>query len=187
MIVDDEKQRTILRQRAALLATTRKKVGADGLNFALFARQGMHYAIDARYVREVARVIAPTALPLTADHWIGISSLHGELLGIVDLPRLLADATDGGRVATEIDEDTQTLVLVLGKAHGELGLLIDEVLDSRALGDDVVPVGAHESGSSRGLIGGATADGVRLIVAEALMNDPRLFLEREHKNQPQPP
>lgn len=187
MIIDDEKQRAVLQRRAELLAVMREKAEHAGLSVALFARRGTHYAIDARYVREVAHVIAPTALPLTADHWLGISSLHGELLGIIDLSRLLADTPDRGPVATEIDDDTRVLVIVIGKERGELGLLIDEVLESRTLGDDLIPVGTHESGATRGLVGGATADGVRLLVAEALLGDPRLFLAREHHDQPQTP
>ena len=141
-----------------------------------FKLAGEDYGVGILSVQEIRGWSSVTAMP-NSPPW---------LLGIVDLPRLFADAADGGRMATEIDEDTQVLVLVLGKAHAELGLLIDEVLEGRTLGADVVPVGAHESGTARGLIGGATGDGVRLIVAEALMNDPRLFLEREQEDQPQP-
>jgi chemotaxis signal transduction protein len=181
----NETDRDVLERRAQALARTRTEQRARGQDVALFERQNVRYAIDASYVTEVARVIAPTPLPLTASYWLGLSSLHGELLGVVDLPRLLVDApasaSDG-----EHDENDQRLVLVIGRERSEFALLIDRVLEGRSLGDDLVPLGSHESGSARGLLGGATADGVRLVVAEALIADSRLFLSREDSDHPQP-
>lgn len=182
----DETCRAVLERRAQALARSRTEQRTRGREVALFERQSVRYAIDARYVTEVARVIAPTPLPLTASYWLGLSSLHGELLGVVDLPRLLVEGPSDGAEG-EHDENEQRLVLVIGREHGEFALVIDRVLEGRSLGDDLVPLGSHESGSARGLLGGATVDGVRLVVAEALIADPRLFLAREDTDQPQPP
>lgn len=168
----------ILAERAKKLAAPQRGRSArlNGHSAALFARGGVAYAIETAYVLQVVRVLAPTPLPLTHPCWRGLTTLHGELLAVLDLPRLLEDdpadlLTVGS--AREDGELETLLVMVIGRDRPEFGLLLDALLEAREL-EQVVPLASREGGT--GLLRGATADGVRVVEAELLLADPRLSL-----------
>ena len=179
-MTDQERDQSVLRERARVLAQPRARRDVRTLSTqacAIFERHGIAYAIDASYVRQVVRVLAPTPLPLTDPCWRGLTSLHGELLGIVDLPLLLdatGEAARGERSADgELILRTQ-LVMVIGRERDELGLVIDALLQARALADDVVPLSGTEGSVATALLTGATPDGVRVVRIESLLADSRL-------------
>lgn len=135
-----------------------------------FERGASRYALEKRLVREVARVPAPTPLPLSAAHWVGLTSLHGHLLAVVDLPPLLAEAAE----ETSAEEDA-LLVVVLGEREAEVALRIDRLVDAYR-GDDLRSADVEEPGGAR-IVLGALDDGTRVIDGAALLADPRLTLQ----------
>ena len=122
-MMHDESQRAVLEQRAQALARPRKEQHAladDARALALFERGGNVYGIARAAVFEVARVLPPTPLPRSPRYWLGVTSLHGELLALVDLPVLLGGAAAEASVPVAIDDESDDeavdglLVLVLG-------------------------------------------------------------------------
>jgi len=189
MTVDD-RDRDLLTQRAAQLARPHAAVDASAREarapFAIFERSGVRYAIHPRFVFEVSRVLAPTPLPLAAPHWVGVSSLHGELLAVADLAVMLGHGAPqplGESVGHDADaaERRSSLVLVLGGARRELALLIDRVHEARPLLETLTRVPAGESASQ--LLAGTTGDDVRVLRGDALLADPRLTIQANQSSE----
>jgi purine-binding chemotaxis protein CheW len=178
---DDE--RAILEQRARALARPREagRHTRASTPFAMFERAGVTYALDSRFVFEVSRVLAPTPLPLSEPHWLGITSLHGELLALVDLAVLLghatSTATEGelGEQDPELADRRSWLVLVVGTDRREFGLRVDVVLEARPLSERLARAPASDPTSQ--LLVGTTAEDVRVLRGEALLSDPRLYMK----------
>jgi len=176
--------REVLDRRARLLA--RPRLGgmhAEATTpFAMFQRAGVRYAIHPRFVFEVSRVLAPTPLPLSEPHWLGISSLHGELLAIVDLAVLLGQELSGpeaqGNEAEhdpDLAERRSSLVLVMGTERREFGLRVDAVLEAKPISEELARTPAGDPAGQ--LLLGTTEEGVRVLRGEALLSDPRLTIQ----------
>lgn len=165
--MSEDPVRTLLEQRAAALARERERAPSAPRTYALFERAGEIHAIEMRYVVEVARVPEPTPLPLAPAHWLGITSLHGELLAVADLPPLLSD--DPGPHA-EAREDP-LLALVVGTERAEFALAIDLLRDLGRREEPHRPVGGS---STSPLVIGVLSDGARVLDGASLLADPRL-------------
>lgn len=159
-------ERAILEQRTRLLARPRQQALRAHGSLATFVRRGERYAIEARFVYEVARAPRPTALPRSARHWLGVTSLHGELVAVADLPLLLADE------AGPAEGDTTGLLLVLGGSTRELALAIDAVLEP--VRDDIARQPPPRADAASSLIEGITEDGLRVVRGDLLLCDARL-------------
>lgn len=185
---DPTSDRDILEQRSRLLARPRRDAedGSAATPFAVFERAGVRFAIHPRFVFEVSRVLAPTPLPMAPAHWLGVSSLHGELLALADLAVLLDPSAarpapaHPTRAATHA-EGHAVLVLVLGTDRRELGLLVDDVHEAKPLGERLMHLPAGDPAAQ--LVLGSTADGIRVLRGEALLSDPRLFIQANHSSE----
>lgn len=172
--IDAADERVVLEERARLLARPRVEFEARRASLAVFERLGVRYAIDPRYVIEVARAPRATALPKSEPHWLGVTSLHGELIAVADLPVLLGIPGAPAPEATE-EHHQLTLLLVLGTDGRELGLEIDSVLEPVRAPDALARPPHADAASS--LIDGITEDGLRVVRGELLLSDPRLFVQ----------
>jgi len=177
--------RRVLEARAQALArprATAREAHAGRTIYATFERGGVVYAIDPAFVVRAAHVLEPTALPRAPGHWRGVTSLHGELLAVFDLPRLLGDdAPPLPEGVVEGDargdpEPARVLVLVLGAVRAELAIVVDAVGEARALAD-ALALTPPTDGTTARLVLGTTPDGVRILLADALLGDPRLRIE----------
>lgn len=85
---------------------------------------GSRYLLDLKQAGEIATVGAVTGVPLTADWFLGLSNLRGNLIGIIDLARFQ------GHDATPIEKDSR--VVAFAPALGfNCGLLVSRVLGLR--------------------------------------------------------
>lgn len=84
----------------------------------------MHCLFDLQQTSEIMPVRAITQVPLTQDWYLGLSSIRGNLVGVVDFSRFL------GYPATTIDAESRIVVFSRGLSlHG--GLLVSRVLGLR--------------------------------------------------------
>jgi len=178
-----QSDRELLARRAQLLARARTTVGASGAAQPLtrFRRGDASYAIERRFVVELATVLAPTPLPLTPPHWLGVTSLHGDMLALIELPTLLAETSSASSTVAASARGARLLIMVLGRERREFGVVIDAALDiATSLGDvaratsELLPTGR--------LVSGALADGTRIIDGDALLDDARMFLVEQSPN-----
>jgi purine-binding chemotaxis protein CheW len=161
----------ILAERARLLARPLASEASSGASIEIvtFDLAGERYGVEARYVQEVARIVDLTPLPGAPDFIVGIVSLRGEIVAVVELRRLFGVATHG---LTDLSR-----LIVLGLDRPELGILaegadalttlpLDEILDPPAAGASI----------GREHLRGVTRGARLLLDAEALLGDERLFI-----------
>jgi chemotaxis signal transduction protein len=104
------------------------------------------YALPIENVREVAEIDDLTLVPGAGDHVLGVSNLHGQVLTVVDLARVLGIGGSSG-----------TRRVVVADRGGHLaGLAVDEVAGVAAL-----PPGAEPADSD--LLSHAVLDGDVLV------------------------
>jgi len=187
----DDADRIVLEERARALARPRhdrRSHVQEARGLALFERGGTVYAVERGAVFEATRVLPPTPLPRSAPHWLGIASLHGELIAVVDLAVLLGGALPPSPVAVPIDDldaadgEERQLVIVLGNGRRELAVVVDAVREPRDATETLAVAPGTEHGTAR-LVVGTTDDGVRVLDAAALLADPRLRLEAETSSE----
>ena len=88
---------------------------------------GSRFLLDLTQAGEIATVGAITRVPLTADWFLGLSNLRGNLISIIDLARFQ------GQDATVIEKDSR--VVAFAPALGfNCGLLVSRVLGLRNVG-----------------------------------------------------
>ena len=166
----------VLEARARLLARVPVEPPRAGevLELVGFVLAGARYAIESRFVREVARLTRFTPVPGTPAFVLGVTNLRGEILALFDLRHLLGVVTEG---VTDLGR-----IVVLGDQRREFGLLADaasEVLYVRG-----ASLAQTETAWGRAYVRGVTADGVIVLSGEALLNDPRLTIDPEQDSRP---
>lgn len=120
-------RRTRLREFQAQLAQ-RVQAAQDGagsnLNQLGVMLGDTHCLLDLQQTSEILPLRPITKVPLTLDWYLGLSSIRGNLVGVVDFPHFL------GYAATEPDAACRIIVFSRGLSlHG--GLLVPRVLGLR--------------------------------------------------------
>jgi len=163
--------RAIMDARARKLAARPAPVTGDQLALAIFELAGERYAVELRWVHEVARLTDYTPVPGTPDHVVGLTSLRGDILAVIDLRKLFELTTSG--------LDDQSRLVVLGDRHGEIGILVDRALGAStipAAGVLVTPPGIAPA--ARSCVRGVTEDAMIVLDGKALLSDPRLVIDQ---------
>ncbi len=113
-----------------------------------FRLGGEQYAVLVADVREVLKVVQPTIVPNTPDYILGVTSLRGTMLPIIDLCKRFG--------LTPGVNDEKSRIVIVNSADGEAGLLVDRVTGVfRVLPDEIKPAPENiEQGSEflRGIV-----------------------------------
>jgi purine-binding chemotaxis protein CheW len=97
-----------------------------------------HYAVPIGNVLEVAELGTLSTVPGAGAAMLGVRNLHGSVLPVFDLARVLAIASDGSAPRIVVTEHAGRLA----------GLAVDEVSDVLALAAEAEETaGAHLSGA----------------------------------------
>jgi purine-binding chemotaxis protein CheW len=168
-----ERAREVLEERAHALARVSSVAvpSAELIHVATFALGNERYALETRYVREVVRFADYTPIPETPDFLVGLTSLRGEVLAVIDLRKLL------GVARQEVTDLAR--IIVLGQQHAEFGVLADaahEVLPLRL--DEILEPPASVAGIGREYLRGVTTDALIVLDGAVLLQDRRLFIDQ---------
>jgi purine-binding chemotaxis protein CheW len=107
---------TALRAAARLAADQGKRV-----EYLAFSLAGEAYAVRIAYVAEILKPPPITQVPRASRNVIGVISVRGRLVTVIDLRRRLR--------LPEAPMDRRTRILLTNTEQGELiGLLVDEVM-----------------------------------------------------------
>ena len=86
--------------------------------YLVFALGESNYATPLLAAREVIEVPSVRSIPNTKDYFMGISNLRGEVIGLIDLRRML-------NIDTELE--SRNSVVIYESESGPLGAVIDNV------------------------------------------------------------
>jgi purine-binding chemotaxis protein CheW len=172
-----ERARRILDERARILARVpTTPVDEARLKLLLFEIGHQRYGIETAYVLEAVEGSAITPIPGVPDHFLGVTSLRGEVVTTVDLARLTgAPAQPRGGTG---------LLVFIGQTHADLALFCDTVLDVVALPRaKIIPLPFESTGEQRHLLG-TTSDTLLVLDGAAVLDDRRLFVDNHEFGQP---
>jgi purine-binding chemotaxis protein CheW len=165
-----ERARAVMDERARALAHPAAVATADTamLTVLAFSAGEERYGIEAHHVREVARLTDLTPLPGAPDFLAGVINLRGRILAVIDLRTFLGA---GGSGAARI--------VVLGGDRAEFGVLAAADCEVHPLWpDEILEPPASLHGAARDFVRGVTAGGLVVLDGEALLRDPRLFVDQ---------
>ena len=133
----EEFRRTAGRRRDALLEIDVEQVATDDsgrIEVLVFGIGNERYAVEIERIREITRPRSLTRVPNAAESVLGIISLRGTIVTILDVRRRL-----GHRKAAAVDDDTRIIVVA---QEGEIaGFVVDRVY--RVLAIDSASVEAN--------------------------------------------
>ncbi|MDA8130489.1 MAG: chemotaxis protein CheW [Elusimicrobia bacterium] len=170
-----EKNREILRRRAAAMAANVEAPRAAADRYLEFSLAGERYAVDLALVREVCSGRRITAIPGSPPFMAGVANIRGQLLPVADLARLFGMSPQAA--------GEKIVVLRAAAARGgpaELGILAETVL-----GVADIPPGAIQpapqgfSGIFGQYLGGVTASGLIIFLADRFLGDEKIMRRQE--------
>jgi len=170
---DDEAARRILRQRAAELAIARETEDA-GLTISvielLLANE--RYCIEATYVREVRQLDALTMLPGAPPFVLGIVSVRGEVVSVVDIG-VFFDLPARGLT-------DRNRILVLRSREMVFGIVADSVPGIRRLrAAEIQPAPPTFTGVREKYLRGITSDGLVVLDGARLIHDESIVVRHD--------
>lgn len=159
------------RARQFAAAPTTEQHAGSKIEVLVFNFNNERYALDTSFIHEIAPLAELAPLPGVPAHFLGLTSVRGELFAVVDLRLLLGLHA---RAMTDLFR-----VILVGRDRPELGLLVDSTHEVRTLwsGDLSLPTASRQEVRG-GLIRGVAADALIVLDGEALVSDERLFIEQ---------
>lgn len=135
-----------------------------------FRLAGERYALDVAYVHEVHPLKVFTPLPCTPPFVLGIVSVRGQIVTVIDLKRFFGLPEQGLT-------DLHRIVLV---GDGEIGLLADMAVGVTALALEALqPPLPTLSGIGADYVKGVTADSMVVLDIVRILADPRMLVDEQ--------
>lgn len=161
-----ERQQQILAARAQRLAEEQEEEAGRHavLEIVLFTMAHERYGMETRHIREVYPLRELTPIPCAPSHLMGIVTIRGQVLPLIDLKKLFGLPEKG------LSDTNRVLVM-----HGngcELGVLADVVLEVRTLSRATLATTFPTlTGLRKDMLEGVTEDGIALLNAEAILEN----------------
>ena len=169
-----EETRTVLKERAALLAA-RPAQDADAgvrLDCLEFLLSGESYAMEMSYISQTLPLSEFTPLFCTPPFVLGITNLHGRIVSIIDLRRFFELPAVG---LSDLNR-----VIVVSNGSMEFGVLADSIVGMRSLPlGDLQPPPAALAGIREEFLAGVTADRLALLDIGKILTDKRVVVHEE--------
>ncbi len=133
-----------------------------------FKASGQRYALESRFVLEVARSPELVTLPGAPPALRGLTLMHGEVVPVVELAPLFGRAPS----------DAPGPLLVVGLSRAELGVRTEEVEEVTLLAGNTLlaPPSALDDVAGN-LVSAADRDGTLVLDGDALLGDSRLMFD----------
>lgn len=161
----------ILRRRAEQLARLPLQPDTGDEVEVLACQMGdERYAVETRHLRAVQWASAITPVPCTPSFVVGIVSVRGEIVTLLDLATMI-----GLRTVPLLASDRPVPVLLLGLAGMRAGLVVDEVLGVERLKLEALKVAP----SGREFVRGVGERDTVLLDVEALLGSGRFTVADE--------
>ena len=169
-----DKNQAILAERARRLAVpiADETLQAKTIEVVSFAVGAEKFIVEARYVREIAKLRDYTPVPNTPNFIVGITNIRGLILALVDIAKFF---TIPSRGLTDL-----TRIIVLGHDQFEFGILAATAHDAYRIKETAIkeiPEGV--STNTRKYLKGVTASAELFLDAKILLEDERLIIDQQ--------
>lgn len=171
---DAEETRRILKAREQALAQepAKTQVAAESLEVVEFLLAYERYAIESRYVCEVYPLESLTPLPCTPAFVLGIVSVRGEIISVIDIKKFF-DLPEKG--LTDLNQ-----VIVLQTQDMTFGILADAILGVRYLPlAEIQPSLPTLTGIREKYLRGVTPERIVVLDAEKLLTDEEIIVQEQ--------
>ena len=163
----------ILRRRAQALARVPPPPAADTvLELLEFGLASERYAIERRYVQEVHPLRELTPLPCTPPFILGIVSVRGRIVPVLDLKKFF-ELPERGLT------DLHRTIIVRGHDL-EIGLLADVIIGISAVpAENLQPSLPTLTGIRADYLKGVTDGRLVVLAVERILSDPKIIVHEE--------
>ncbi|WP_439888602.1 chemotaxis protein CheW [Pseudomonas sp. MBLB4123] len=163
----EERDARLLERSRQWAAPEEEEQAEDWLEVLMFSIGGELYGIGSEHVAEVLPLAQYTPLPGTPPHVLGIVSVRGHIVSLLDL-RVLLELPAGGL-------SDKNFMAVLHGDQMEFGLLLDRVQGTARIRRDAVQQQlANLSGVRARYLLGVTAEQRTVLDGARLLSDPNL-------------
>lgn len=135
---------------------------ADGsrTEYLAFLLAGESYAVEIRFIQEILKTFPITEVPRARREVLGVMSVRGRLITVIDLRRRLQ--------LPETSFDGKTRILLLNSGPDDsIGLVVDEVLQVHYLGaDEIEPAQALGGDQPPHIAGIGRPEGTILVLLD---------------------
>ena len=169
-----EEIKRILKTRAKALAreSEDQKPLDDSVDVVTFALAYESYAVESSYVREVYPLKDLTPLPGTPPFVLGVTSVRGQILPVVDLKKFF-DLPERG--LTDLNK-----VIIVRADSMEFGILADAILGTRSIPlAQIQPPLPTLTGIRSDYLRGVTPDRLVVLDAARIVSDERIIVHEE--------
>ena len=169
--MDCEEKARILRARRKALARPPAGETKDDEAFEVveFTLSHERYALELAHIREVCPLKNLTPIPGTPDFVLGIVSIRGEILSIVDI-RKFFDLPEKG--LTQFNQ-----IIVLQSEEMGFGILADHIIGTRSIPVTVCqPSLPTLTGMRADYLKGVTGDRLVVLDGEKILSDERIVV-----------
>ena len=169
-----EETKRVLEERAKALARepARAEAADEWIEIVEFTLAHERYAIASEHVREVYPLEELTPLPCTPTFVLGIVTLRGEILSIIDIKEFFDLPKKG---LTDLNK-----VIVLESEGMIFGMVADAIGGVRRIRRaDIQPPLPTLTGIREDYLQGVTAERVVVLDAEKLLNDEKLIVNEQ--------
>ncbi|OZA27337.1 MAG: chemotaxis protein CheW [Hydrogenophilales bacterium 17-61-9] len=166
--------RRVLMARAQALggAPTAAETPGEYIDVVEFVLAHERYAIESRYIREVAPLENLTPLPCTPSFVLGIVNLRGEILSVIDIKKFF-DLPEHG--LTDLNK-----IIVLQSGDMLFGILADAIAGVRRIPlADIQPSLPTLTGIREEYLTGVTAGRLVILDAEKLLTDESIVVREQ--------
>lgn len=168
MALRDDEQQLLQSRTEALSRPPRRAEASPEREGVVVLAGGERYAVDTRAVRGVASLARITPLPHQPAHVAGLLMASGELVPAFFLRAVLDQSL------TALPEHGRALMC--GQGRAELALVVDQIVDVRAV-TKLLPAPESYGSRARRLISGVCDDGTPWLDAELLLASERLVID----------
>lgn len=171
---DAEETQRILAARAERLrrATASTAAAADGIEIVEFVLAHERYGFETRHVRDVHPLEQLTPVPCTPPFVLGIVSLRGEILSVIDIKKFF-DLPERG--LTDLDK-----VIVIEAGAMRCGVLADAIVGVRHVaGTDLATALPTLTDRRADYLAGVTPERTVVLDATKLLGDPRIVINEQ--------
>ena len=174
MLVSEKDKEQILRARTKALSRGIKKESStqDYLEVVEFMLADERYGIELNSIVEVYALKDLTSLPGTPPFILGVISVRGRILTIIDIKKLFGLPDKG---LSDLNK-----VIIIHTREMETGILADEIIGIRSIHPGKIqPALATLTDIRAGYMKGVTGDQLVILDVENIFSDERIVVKEE--------